>query len=175
MPIFDGNPVLSAELNLMTASPQENARDVVRIAPGALLFSAHFAQLIDTSPPAACRVKFVVPYDIYVESLCVLTSRANSNAAEITVDVTGDGVMPPFAMRVKGTLNSASAVKQNRLLFDNGGVANPGVTPELTSRVLRLLPKGTTITVSVATTNTLATMEAQVVLACRQYKGREYA
>jgi hypothetical protein len=31
------------------------------------------------------------------------------------------------------------------------------------------------VTLSVSTTNTLATMEAYIVLVCRQYRAREYA
>ena len=120
-------------------------------------------------------MKFVVPGDIYVESLCVQTTTASSTAATITVDVTGDGVLPPWTMRISDTLTTGASKKHSRLLYDNGGSANPGVTPELTSRALRLLPKGSTVTISVSTTNTLATMEAVIVLACRQYRAREYA
>lgn len=175
MAIANGSPVLAGDLNSLGSTSREDMRAVLQILPGALYIDALFSRLTTSSASAARRMKFVVPFDIYVESVCVQTTTANSAAATITVDVTGDGVLPPWAMRVSDTLTTGASKKHARLLFDNGGSANPGVTPELTSRALRLLPKGSTVTVSVEATNTLATMECVIVLVCRQYRAREYA
>jgi hypothetical protein len=175
MTIGNGFPVLAADLNSLGSTSRENMREIMQRLPGALYIDALFSRLTATSAEATRRMKFVVPADIYVESLCVQTTTANSTAATITVNVTGDGVLPPWAFEVRDTLGTGATKKHARLLFDNGGTANPGVTPELTSRALRLLPKGSTVTLSVSTTNTLATMEAYIVLVCRQYRAREYA
>lgn len=175
MAIANGSPVLAADLNALGGASRVAMQTVMQRLPGALYIDALFSRLTTSSASATRRMKFVVPFDVYVESVCVQTTTADSAASTITVDVTGDGVLPPWAMRVSDTLTTGATKKHARLLFDNGGSANPGVTPELTSRALRLLPKGSTVTISVETTNTLATMEAVIVLACRQYRAREYA
>jgi hypothetical protein len=175
MAIANGNPVLAADLNALGGASRVAMQAVMQRLPGALYIDALFSRLTDTSAEATRRMKFVVPADIYVESLCVQTTAANSTASTIAVNVTGDGVLPPWAFQISDTLGTGATKKHARLLYDNGGTANPGVTPELTGRALRLLPKGSTVTLSVSTTNTLATMEAYIVLVCRQYRAREYA
>jgi hypothetical protein len=175
MPIANGSPVLASDLVVLGETARSDMREIMQRIPGALYIDALFSRLTDTSPAATRRMKFVVPADIYVESLCVQTTAANSTASTITVNVTGDGVLPPWAFQISDTLGTGATKKHARLLYDNGGTANPGVTPELTGRALRLLPKGSTVTLTVSTTNTLATMEAVIILACRQYRAREYA
>lgn len=170
---FDfGFPVEADDLNGMTSGAIEDIRSDNAALPGIVELSATFPGLV-TSTPVYCRKqRIVIPCDMLVESLCVATGPATSGASTITVLVTGDGALPNFAMKVTGTLN-VGRLKQNRLLFDNTLLANQDVTPELTSRVMRLLPKGSTIFVTVETTNALNTMQAQVLIAGRSFLARE--
>lgn len=168
MTVANGSIILAADLNtLVTPSLALMRTDNARL-PGGVPFTMEFHGVTDVSP-RSCRI--VIPVDMLVESIAVQTSAASA-ASTITVDVTGDGALPVFAMRVTGT-TSAGLKKQSRLLFDNTMTANPGVSPETTSRVGRILPRGSTVDVFVTTSNTLATMIVQVVIVARSRLARE--
>lgn len=175
MTIVNGSTILAADLNAMALSSLALLQDDNARLPGAIPLTVEFHGLVASTDSYRRRARIVIPTDMLLESIIVQTSPANSAAATITVDLTGDGALPAFACRVTGTLGTAGVTKQGRLLFDNSMVANPGVTPELTSRVARLLPRGSTILLTVETTNTLNTMVAQVTLAGRSRLAREIA
>lgn len=173
MTIGNGSIVLAADLNAMALPAlsllqADNAR-----LPGGAPISLCFPGLVAGLARYRTTKKIVIPVDMLVEAIAVQTSPATA-ASTITVDITGDGALPNFAMRVTGTLAAAGVTKQARLLFDGSqtNMAKGNVDPALTSRVPRLLSQGGTITVIVSTTNVLATMAAQVVIIGRSRLAR---
>ena len=163
----DLNTLVTPALALLQA---DNGRPA-----GGVPFTLTFAGLVASAADYRRKVRFVVPVDMVVDSIAVQCSPAHSDTATCTVDITGDGALPSFAMRVIGQLSSTVTTKLPRLLFDNAPVANPGVDPKLTSRVGRLLTQGTTVLVTISTTNTRTKMVAQVTIACRSKLAREIA
>lgn len=172
MTIANGQPVIAAELNNLNGADMENLRGDNERSPGGVLFHCQFPGLVASTPARRSKRVLVIPVDMYVDSLAVQTTPGTA-ASTISVEVTGDGALPNFAMRLEGVLSSTLVKKHPRLLFDNNLSAKPGVDPALTSRVMRLLPKGSTITITVSTTNAVATMECQVTLCGRSYFARE--
>ena len=174
MTIANGSTILAADLNTMAQPALVNTRvDNTRL-PGGVEFIATLVGVVATTPSYRSKVRVVVPVDMRVESIALQTSPGTVGAV-VTVDVTGDGALPNFAMRSQVTL-TAGLAKSSRRFFDNTMAANPGVNPELTSRVGRLLPRGSTITITVsAPANLLATMVTQVVIIGRSNLARDTA
>lgn len=174
MSITNGSTILAADLNAMALPALVNTRvDNARL-PGGVELMATLVGVVDTTPAYRSKVRVVVPVDMRVESVAVQCSPGTVGAV-VVVDVTGDGALPNFAMQVRATL-TAGLAKAARLLFDNTMTANPGVTPSLTSRVGRLLTRGSTITITVTSaTNVVATMVTQVVIVGRSSHARDTA
>ena len=174
MTIANGSTILQADLNAMSALSLSKARlDNARLS-GGIPLTVTFHGLVASTPVYASKSRIVIPVDMLVDSLVVLISPGTATTT-VTVDVTGDGALPNFAMRIIGTVDAGVAVLPARLLFDNNMSANPGVSPQLTSRVARLLPRGSTILITATTTNIVATMSVQVTLAGRSRLARETA
>ena len=167
MTIADGSLILAADLNALTLADlallqADNAR-----LPGYHPLTFTFQGLMSSTTPANRRkARFVVPQNMLVDTLAVMTTAANSAAATITARVSAGGILDDWAMEVTGTLDTV-AKKQTRLLYDGTMSAKPGVDQATTSRVVRLLPKGAIVDVEVSTTNTLGTMVATIVLCSR--------
>lgn len=172
MTIANGQPVEANDLNNLNGADMENVRSDNERLPGGVLVHFQLAGLVASTPPRCSKRVLVIPVDMYVDSLALQTTPGTA-ASTISVEVTGDGALPNFSMRLEGVLSSTLVKKHTRLLYDNTLTAKPGVDPALTSRVMRLLPKGSTITITVSTTNVLATMEAQVTLCGRSNFSRE--
>lgn len=166
MAITNGNLITAADLNALTTTQlgiiqADNAR-----LPGYAPLVFTFQGLINTTVAARRRARFVVPANLLVDTLAVITTPANSSAATITATVSAGGILDDWSMTVTGTLDTI-AKKQARLLYDGTMAAKPGLNQATTSRVVRLLPKGAIVDVDISTTNTLATMVATVILCCR--------
>lgn len=166
MAITNGSLITAADLNTMTTAAlailqADNAR-----LPGYAPLVFTFQGLIATTVAARRRTRFVVPSNLLVDTLAVITTPANSAAATITATVSAGGILDDWSMTVTGTLDTVQK-KQARLLYDGTMAAKPGLNQSTTSRVVRLLPKGAIVDVNISTTNTLATMVATIVLCCR--------
>lgn len=166
MTIADGSLILAADLNALTLADlallqADNAR-----LPGYHPLTFTFQGLMSSTTPNKRKARFVVPQNMLVDTLAVMTTAANSAAATITARVSAGGILDDWAMEVTGTLDTV-AKKQTRLLYDGTMSAKPGVDQATTSRVVRLLPKGAIVDVEVSTTNTLATMVVTIILCSR--------
>lgn len=171
MTIADGSLILAADLDALTLADlvllqADNAR-----LPGYHPLTFTFQGLVASTAANRRTARFVVPQNMLVDTLAVMTTAANSAAATITARVSAGGILDDWAMEVTGTLDTV-AKKQARLLFDGTMSAKPGVDQATTSRVVRLLPKGAIVDVDVSTTNTLATMVATIVLCSRIHLAR---
>lgn len=166
MTIADGSLILAADLDALTLADlailqADNAR-----LPGYHPLTFTFQGLMSTTAANKRKARFVVPQNMLVDTLAVMTTAANSAAATITARVSAGGILDDWAMEVTGTLDTV-AKKQTRLLFDGTMSAKPGLNQSTTSRVVRLLPKGAIVDIDVSTTNTLGTMVATIVLCSR--------
>lgn len=166
MTIADGSLILAADLDALTLADlailqADNAR-----LPGYHPLTFTFQGLMSTTAANKRKARFVVPQNMLVDTLAVMTTAANSAAATITAGVSAGGILDDWAMEVTGTLDTV-AKKQTRLLFDGTMSAKPGLNQSTTSRVVRLLPKGAIVDIDVSTTNTLGTMVATIVLCSR--------
>lgn len=171
MTIADGSLILAADLNALTLADlvllqADNAR-----LPGYHPLTFTFQGLLSSTAANKRKARFVVPCNMLVDTLAVMTTAANSAAATITARVSAGGILDDWAMEVTGTLDTV-AKKQTRLLYDGTMSAKPGLDQATTSRVVRLLPKGAIVDVEVSTTNTLGTMVATIVLCSRIHLAR---
>ena len=166
MTIANGSTILAADLNALTTTSlgliqADNAR-----LPGYAPIVFTFQGLVAGTVLARRKARFVVPVNMLIDTLAVITTPATSAAATITATVSAGGILDDWSMSVTGTLDTI-AKKQARLLFDGTMLAKPGLNQSTTSRVVRLLPKGAIVDVEVVTTNALATMVATIVLCSR--------
>jgi hypothetical protein len=171
MSITNGASIAAADLNALTTTQlgliqADNAR-----LPGYAPIIFTFQGLVSGVALARRRARFVVPVNMLVDTLAVITTPATSSAATITATVSAGGILDDWAMTVTGTLDTI-AKKQARLLFDGTMEAKPGLDQATTSRVVRLLPKGSIVDVEVDTTNALTTMVATIVLCSRSRLAR---
>ena len=163
MTVANGSTILATDLNALTTTQLgliqvDNAR-LPGYAP--LIFTFH--GLINGTPAARRTARFVVPVNMLVDTLAVITTPADSAASTITATVSAGGILDDWSMKVTGTLDTI-AKKQSRLLYDGTMLAKPGLNQSTTSRVVRLLPKGAIVDVNVSTTNSLANMVVTIVL-----------
>jgi hypothetical protein len=166
MTIADGSLILAADLDALTLADlvllqADNAR-----LPGYHPLTFTFQGLMSTTAANKRTARFVVPQNMLVDTLAVITTPANSAAATITATVSAGGILDDWSMAVTGTLDTV-AKKQARLLFDGTMSAKPGLNQATTSRVVRLLPKGAIVDVEVSTTNTLGSMVATIIVCSR--------
>ena len=166
MTIADGSLILAADLDALTLADlvllqADNAR-----LPGYHPLTFTFQGLLSTTAANKRKARFVVPQNMLVDTLAVISTPANSAAATITATVSAGGILDDWAMTVTGTLDTV-AKKQARLLFDGTMSAKPGLNQATTSRVVRLLPKGAIVDVEVSTTNTLGSMVATIIVCSR--------
>lgn len=169
MTIADGSLILAADLDALTLADLALLRADNARLPGYHPLTFTFQGLV--GPPSATpanrrKARFVVPQNMLVDTLAVITTPANSAAATITATVSAGGILDDWAMTVTGTLDTV-AKKQARLLFDGTMSAKPGLNQATTSRVVRLLPKGAIVDVEVSTTNTLGSMVATIIVCSR--------
>ena len=166
MTIADGSLILATDLDGLTLTELGLLRTDNARLPGYHPLTFTFQGLVDTTTANRRRATFVVPYNMLVDALSVITTPANSSASTITARVSAGGILDDWAMEVTGTLDTV-AKKQTRLLYDGTMSAKPGLDQATTSRVVRLLPKGAIVDVTIETTNTLASMVATVILCSR--------
>lgn len=174
MTIADGSLILAADLDALTLADlvllqADNAR-----LPGYSPLTFTFQGLMSTTAANKRKARFVVPQNMLVDTLAVITTPANSAAATITATVSAGGILDDWSMSVTGTLDTV-AKKQSRLLFDGTMSAKPGLNQAATSRVVRLLPKGAIVDVEVSTTNTLGSMVATIIVCSRVQLARGLA
>ena len=125
--------------------------------------SFQFKDFFDTTTESLRQRRFVVPRSCFVESVYAYGYNYASPGT-MTVNITGDGALNNWPIEISDTFSSTSNF--SRTWFNNA-------TTKYRDRGFRVLPQGSTVTVTVSTDkvaggNTLLT----VGLILRQFYGR---
>lgn len=112
---------------------------------------------------------FVMPFDGYLETLAVQAADQTA-ASTVTCAVTSTGVLDAFPVQVTGTAGTG-ITKLSRLLYD-GTRASVASTQLANNRAFRVLPKGSTVVVTMTTTSTATPSALQATLLLRSFFAR---
>lgn len=139
-----------------------------------------FPNLVTSTEAYKRKVVFVCPCDLLLEAVAV-EGADHTAASTLTVRVRGDGALfsddtpedgdDGWGANVVGAVG-AGITKLARLLFDNT-LTYVGADFEGTARAFRVLPKGSTITITVESTSVATPSETDVTLVCREFWVRE--
>jgi len=169
MPITNGSTILAADVNEMTTSSLALVQADAGRIPVGMQAVFMFHNIRDGTSPHRRKSIFVVPYDCLLETVAVQCAE-HTAASTATVTVTADGAYSNFPTSVSGTVGSG-ITKLSRLLYDN--TQSSGKSFASTARAFRALTKGSTVTVTAASTSVLASSSMQVTLVLRQFFARE--
>ena len=125
--------------------------------------SFQFKDFFDTTPEALRQRRFVVPRSCFVETVYVYGFN-HAASSTVTVNITGDGALSNWPIEMSDTFGTTSNF--TRTWFNNA-------SSKYRDRGFRVLPQGSTVTVTVSNTkpsggNTLLT----VGFVLRQFYGR---
>lgn len=173
MAIANGQAITKADLDaLITAALASIQTDNAQL-PLAFQVNHTFFNVLPGTNANNRKFVFVAPFDMYLESAGV-NAGDQTNLSVVTLDITGDGALKNWPTRATVTCGAPPAANIGaRLLYDNTKTP-PGSDFKSKSRAFRVFSKGSTITVSIAiTVNAVAASMVQVILAFRQFFGRE--
>jgi len=170
MAITNGQTITAADLNAMLSSSLASIQSDNAQLPAGLLVPFAFHDLATGTAATRRKAIFVAPFDLIVESVAVQASDFTA-ASTTTVTITGDGPLVNWPITVSGT-TGAGIVKLARLLYDNTKT-NAAKSFATTSRAFRVFPRGSTITVTASTTSAATPNTCIVILACREFYGRD--
>jgi hypothetical protein len=174
MSISDASTVTAADLNAMTTTQQGNVQaDNAQLPLGFLLhlrFPTRVAGGFNVVPSRRAKSVFVAPCDVYVETVAVTTGD-HTNPSTVTVEITGDGALVNWPIKVTGA-TGASPTLFSRLLYDNTKT-KPSADFSTTSRAFRVFPKGSTITVQAASNSVATFTMLGVEVVFRQFFQRQ--
>lgn len=170
MAISNGSASLAADLNAMLSASLAAIQSDNAQLPAGLILPLSFHGLVAGTTAERRKAIFVAPFDLIVESVAVQAADFTA-ASTTTVTITGDGPLVNWPISVSGT-TGAGIVKLSRLLYDNTKT-NAAKSFALTSRAYRVFPRGSTITVTVSTTSVATPNTCVVILACREFYGRD--
>lgn len=176
MTIANASTILKSDLDAMATTALGLVQADNAHLPAGLDVNFVWPNLVTGTALTRRRAVFVAPCDMLIE--CVAAEAADHTASStLTVTVVGDGALVTgdgddgWGMTLAGTVG-AGITKLSRLLFDNTRT-NVGVAFESTARAFRVFPKGSTITVTVATTSIATPSQTRVCLVGREYWGRD--
>ena len=170
MTISNGSLITAADLNTLTSTQLGLIRaDNARLA-GVVNHSYTSFNIVGTTSLLLRTWKFVVPVDTIVDWIC-LQGCQHTNPSTTSITITPDGPAAAFPIVLSGSTGAAGRERRSSALFDNTvtNVANDFAT---TSRVLRVWPKGTTVTAVIATTNVVAVSSIGVNICGRSFNSR---
>ena len=127
--------------------------------------SFQFKDFFDTTAEELRQRKFVVPRSCFIETVYVYGyNYASPSPSTVTVNITGDGALSNWPIEMSDTFSTTSNF--TRTWFNNA-------TSKYNDRGFRVLPQGSTVTITVSNTkpsggNTLLT----VGFVLRQFYGR---
>ncbi len=186
MSIANGSAATAADTNAMVTTALGLVQDDNEQLPGAYELHLQFRGTVASSTDAYARYVFVCPFDCFVETFAV-SSGDQTAASTLIGAITGDGTHVSdladtasvteenqivfWATKVSGAAG-AGATKLARLLFD-GTKTKQGLNFATTNRAHRTILKGSTLTVSVATTSINAPSLITVALVLREMLARE--
>ena len=125
--------------------------------------SFQFKDFFDTTPEALRQRRFVVPRSCFIETVYVYGYNYTISST-VTVNITGDGALANWPIEMSDTFSTTQNF--TRTWFNNA-------SSKYRDRGFRVLPQGSTVTVTVSNTkpsggNTILT----VGLVLRQFYGR---
>lgn len=180
-PIANGSAILEADLDAQISTALAVIRTDNGQLPGGLEVHLTFPNLVGgggATPLERRKFVFPVPFDCYVEVIAGEHGDA-TNPSTLTVDLAaiasigGTVVTDPlslWSMNVSGAVAGTGHVP--RVLYDGTKTkVNDAFTT--TSRAHRTLLKGSTLQVTVSTTNLLTPSMCHVVLVLREFFARE--
>lgn len=180
MAITNGSAITKADLDAMITAALALIQADNGQVPQGLEVHLYFPNLVAATTALLAKAVIVAPYDCYVETIAA-EGGEHTAASTLTVTVTGDGALgawpkapaagstTPFA-KASGAVG-AGINKIARLLFD-GTKSAPSAGAD-TSRSVRIIPRGTTLTVAVTTTSVATPSMTHVVLVLREHFARE--
>lgn len=186
MSLTNGQAALAADLNTMAATQLGLIQDDNEQLPAAYELHLQFRGVVDSSTDAYARYEFVCPFDCYLETFAVSSgdqTAASTLKGAITGDrtlvndladtesITDEGKLVFWPTKVSGTAG-AGQTKLARLLFD-GTKTKQGLNFATTNRAHRTFLKGSTLTVSVATSSINTASLITVALVLREFRSRE--
>lgn len=173
MTIADGQLITAADLvGLTTAQLALIRTDNARLA-GVVNHCYTSFNIIGGGAPTALLLrtwKFVVPVDTIVDWVHMQGCQ-HTNPSTTTITITPDGPAAAFPITLSGSTGSAGRVRFSSSLFDNT-VTNVADNFSTTSRVLRVWPKGTTVTVVISTTNVVVASSIGINICGRAFNSR---
>jgi hypothetical protein len=172
MTIADGQLITAADLNAMTTAALALIQADNAQLPGAVQPSWQSFGIVAGTSPAARTWVFVAPVDLIVENV-VVQACDHTAASTTTVTLTPDGPAAAFPIAVTGTTGAGRTVLRSPV-FD-GTPTNVGKDFSTTSRVVRVWPKGTTVTVVVSTTSVAAASAINIAVVARAFYSRGLA
>jgi hypothetical protein len=170
MTIANGQLITAADLNAMTTSAlaliqADNAR-----LSGVVNHCYTSFNIVAGTSPLLRTWRFVVPVDTIVDWV-LLQGCQHTNPSTTTIDITADGAAGAFPIAVTGATGTSGRVRIASSYFDNA-VTNVANDFSTTSRVLRVWPKGTTVTVVITTTNAVVASSIGINICGRSFYSR---
>ena len=173
MTIANGSLITAADLNALTTTALGLIRtDNARLA-GVVNHCYTSFNIVGGGVPTALALrtwKFVVPVDTIVDWVH-LQGCQHTNPSTTTVTITPDGPAAAFPISLSGSTGSAGRVRLSSALYDNT-VTNVANDFNASARVLRVWPKGTTVTVVISTTNLVAVSSIGINICGRSFNSR---
>lgn len=165
MAIIDGYQILASDMNTLLDGYLSSIQAEANSKTLGAYFCHTMYNVVNTTPEYRRQWIFVAPCNVYIETLAVQTmDMVGLTTVTVNVDAT-----PTTPYSVSDTAVTGID-KFDRLLFDNSVSNNRRFA--LDSRMFRLLPKGSTITVTVSTSNTTTPSAIQIILPYRQWAQR---
>lgn len=124
--------------------------------------SFQFKNFLDTTAEELRQRSFVVPRSCFVETVYVYGYNYTASST-VTVNIAGDGALSNWPIEMSDTFLSTSNF--TRTWFNNA-------TSKYNDRGFRVLPQGSTVTVTVSNTKTTGNTLLTVGLVLRQFYGR---
>jgi hypothetical protein len=184
--ITNGSAILKADLDALVSTQLGLVQDDNEQVPGSYTLHFQFRGVVDGSTDAYAKAVFVCPFDCYLETFAV-SAGDQTAASTVKAAITGDGTLVNdlddaesltdegklvfWPVKVSGAAGSGHT-KLTRLLYD-GTKTRAGVSFATTSRAHRTLLKGSTLTVSVATSGIATASLICVALVLREFWARE--
>jgi hypothetical protein len=180
MTLSNTNTILSADLSTMvTAALALMATDNAQV-PAAYEWHSYFPNLVTGTSAERRKSVVVAPFDCFVEVIAA-EGADHTAASTLTVDLYGDGALQAFPqapasgstrpfVTVSGTVG-AGITKLSRLLYD--GTKSSTKAGPSTSQAVRLIPRGTTLTLQAATTSVATPSSTHIAVVLREFLARE--
>jgi len=170
MTIANASTITAADLATLTTASLALLRTDNALVPCGEQINLPFNALVASTPLGSRTAVIVLPHDFLVETVGCNTFLMTASS-RTTVTVTCDAC-PTMAISLDNA-TSAALVRFARLAYDGTMASKTDKDFALTSRAVRVWPRGSTITVTVSTTSVATTSTCHVYLSGRSFMARE--